>query len=499
MTDNKISTDAYHGLARNSFWVMVSNISMFSVLLITVFASRTLGDELFGKYVFLLAVNTVLADISVLGMTDYAAILVARERPRTASIVANALGLRIPFAAIFLAVSQLVIWFSMPEAQLAGLIIALDWVVRTVIHLMRGILRSRNAFSTDARVATIERGAVLLCTAIALYSGGGLISFALGFLAGRLFGVVACFRAYTGLGEHLYLSLDTQEWRNLLRGGAPIGLRGILKGLSFRIDAIMLGLFREASELGWYGAAYKLLEASFFFQEAVNTSFQPAISRAYGRSDHGLAADLYGRAYKLMLILGGVLAATAFLFADPLILLLFGEEFARSSGALEVLVWAMVFMFASTTSCTLLDAVESGIKTVRPYAIAAVANIVLNLALIPRYGYMGAAWSTLATELFLAVSMLKVSHAKKFTIPGRWLYGPIIACSALLGVALTIDQPHIVGLLLGCISFALLIVWLGVLDRVDTRYLKFLLSKIRSIGSRNIADSTPGGGNARND
>src|SRR5881296_1762966 len=102
MTQNTITVSEYHGLMKNSLWVIISNLSMAFILALTVIASRWLGDAVFGQYVFLLAIATLLSNLCVLGTTDYVGILCAREADRTGELVANTLGMRLPFAILFI-------------------------------------------------------------------------------------------------------------------------------------------------------------------------------------------------------------------------------------------------------------------------------------------------------------------------------------------------------------------------------------------------------------
>jgi O-antigen/teichoic acid export membrane protein len=485
MPRETLSTSEYHGLAKNSLWVMVSNLSMAFILALTVFASRLLGDVVFGQYVFLLAIATLLAELSVLGTVEYVSILTARQSDRTGELVANTLGLRLVFGVVYVLLCQVVVWFCMPEALFVSLLIVLDWLARTVIHLFRGILRARDVFPRDAKIATVERLSVLVCATVGLLIGRSLAAFALGVLLGRTVGVMACLRAYQWLGEHIRVSFCYAEWCVILRGGFPIGIRGMLKGVSFRIDVVMLGLLRTSAEVGWYGAAYKFLEASFFFQEAIGESFQPAISRAFGQNNLARLRDLFGRGYKLLFIIGGLAGAAGFVYADQLVALVFGSTYTHAAEALRILVWAMLMVFGSMTSLMLLDAVESGSKTVLPFALAVVVNVALNACLIPFFGFLGAAWSTLLTESFLTVMLLSLAYRAGYTFPVRWLYGPLVACGAFTMVArLLFPTSMLPGIMLGSGAFIAVIVALRVFDDTDYAYGRMLLLRIAGSGVR---------------
>jgi O-antigen/teichoic acid export membrane protein len=476
MERKNISIAEYHGLAKNSVWLMVSNLSMVFVLVLTILASRLLGDTVFGQYVFLLALSTLLSEICVLGTTDYAGILVAREPERMSSIVSNTLGLRIPFGIAYMLLCLLAARIFMPEALVAALLIASDWVVRTVIHFLRIVLRARDVFRLDAIVSTVERLAVLVGAGAGLFLGRSLVAFSLGFLAGRLVGLLACFKAYGRIGGRAGIGFDFDLWRGIIGGGYPIGIRTLLKGISFRIDAVMIGLLRTSAEVGWYGAAYKFLEASFFFQEAVGASFLPAIARSFGQKRLSAVRDLYGRGYKILFIIGGITAGAGFIYAERIVALVFGSEYAPAAPVLRILVFAMLMVFGSMTSISLIDAVGLQHRSVGVFVASLILNVTLNMFLIPRLGIMGAAWGTLLTQAFLAAALLRLSFRSGYAFPVAWLYGPLAACASFTLVCLAAPPlPSVLEPVLGMAAFAGVLMVFRVFDETDIGYARMLL------------------------
>jgi O-antigen/teichoic acid export membrane protein len=474
----KISLSQYHILAKNSLWVMLSNLSLGFVLLMTVISSRILGDVVFGQYTFMLAIATILVDISVLGTTDYVSIITAREPERTGELVANSLGLRILFGFVYLAVCSLVMYIVMPFALLAGFLIALDWVVRSLTHMLRGILRARNRFGWDTRAVTIERLAVLVFASLGLLLTQRLEYFALGFFVGRLVGLFTCVLAYYRLGEKIWLEYKPDVWRGIIKGGFPIGIRGMLKGISFRVDAFVLGLMRITAEVGWYGAAYKFLEAGFLFQDAVGGSFQPAISRAFGQKNTHLVADLYGRAFKLLLIVGGLTAAFIFINAEPITLFIFGVDYINTAAAIKILIWAMPLVFGTLTSIILLDSVGAQGRTVSFFFISTSMNLALNLALIPYIGYIGAALTTLITESFLCAALVYTVFKSGYKFPREWIVGPVIAAIAFTFIGMLFQPFNLAGSLMGLIAYIMALIVFKVFDQVDLGYGRQLMVRL---------------------
>jgi O-antigen/teichoic acid export membrane protein len=379
---------------------------------------------------------------------------------------------------------MIVTWFTMPEALPASLFISLDWLVRTLIRFVRGVLRARDVFHLDAQVATTERLATLIAASVGLFAGRTLLAFTLGFLIGRIIALSFCLWVYLRLGERLWIGFQYREWRTILRNSLPMGLRGMLRVVSFRVDAVILGLLRPSQEVGWYGAAYQFVEVSFFFQEAIGGSFQPAIARASGRGLQGMVSDLYGRAYKLILTISGLGAAIGFVYAGRLVALAFGDNYVNSTPALRILIWVMLLVPSWMMSVVLLDAVGSQAKTVRPFFVSVAGTILLNLFLIQQVGFLGAAWSTLLTEFFLTITLLRTSFNLGYRFPLTWLVGPVVACGAFTAVASMLHSSLILGAGLGLAAFLTTLVVFGVFDEVDRGYGQLLFKKVMNLARR---------------
>lgn len=101
-----------------------------------------------------------------------------------------------------------------------------------------------------------------------------------------------------------------------------------------------------------------------------------------------------------MIIMLGVL------YSKEIVLLCFGQGYHDSVRLLPWLLVALIFVLPNGVLTQAAIAQNSE----RFYALAAgggaVVNIVLNSILIPRFGGLGAAWATIATEVFLSICLV---------------------------------------------------------------------------------------------
>ena len=118
-------------------------------------------------------------------------------------------------------------------------------------------------------------------------------------------------------------------WRDV----GPIAIASVFAALYFRIDVLLLGLWRPIEDVARYNAVYRLVEAMRLFPAAVLTVALPAVLT---RRDAGFAWRLSGG-----LAIFGVLAAVAvWIIAPQLIALTYGARYADAVPVLRVLLLA---------------------------------------------------------------------------------------------------------------------------------------------------------------
>ena len=179
-------------------------------------------------------------------------------------------------------------------------------------------------------------------------------------------------------------------------------------------DTIMLGIWASAAEVGVYGAAVRTAMLTGFVLVAVNSIVAPKFAAMYAQSDIEGLEKLAQSAARLMAALAFPMLL-AFTIFPSWVLSLFGTEFTQGALALAILaVGQFVNVVTGSVGYLLM---MTGHERLMQYNLmaSALANVLLNIVLIPPFGIIGAA---LATSVTLAgmniVSTLLVS--KKLSI-----------------------------------------------------------------------------------
>lgn len=167
-----------------------------------------------------------------------------------------------------------------------------------------------------------------------------------------------------------------------------------------KIDKIMLGELIGQNSVGLYTAAYSICISWTFILRAIIETARPVIMENKGKSE-----ELYHKSirqlYAIIVWLSILSALLLTIFSKPIIIILFGEQYLGSIPVLRILGWYICFSYLGGARSIWL--VMEGKQRFEKYLATCgmITNIVLNIFLIPKFSIMGAAISTLFTEIFI--------------------------------------------------------------------------------------------------
>ena len=236
---------------------------------------------------------------------------------------------------------------------------------------------------------------------------------------------------------------------------------GNLKGRSFNdVDVLVLGVFVSPQLVGIYSVAWGITSFIGIFGSSIRNTLFPELSYASStqqtRSFSRLISD--SLTYSGLVAIPGLFGS---LIIAERLLRIYGEEFTRGVTVLSLLVLAMLIYDYQNQFLNGLNAVDRPEIAFRVNAIFIVANLVLNVALVSIFGWVGAAVATvIAASIGLVVSFIYLRAIVEFNIPiselGRQLSAALIMTlivgATRLSVESTVSNIHntifVVGLVL---------------------------------------------------
>lgn len=428
----------------------------------TVYLARTLGTALYGVIVLATAVLLYLTFISDLGIEALGIRDVAAERDRLPATLAATLGARLLVGVALAAITAAVGLLLMPQPD--GAVLAIyAFVLLPVamgtkwVHL--GLERAGAA--SWGRMITELVAAVLIIALVR--RPADLVRAPLAQLLGEAVGALVLLRLLpTGLGR-VRAVLDPGAIRPLLARSWPIVGHSLLGLAIFNSDFLFLRGFRDSAAVGLYAAAYTLISFFLNLGAAYTMTLLPVITRL--RDDPEEARTLYDGSMAQVMAGALPVAIGGFLVAGGVIDLVFTPAYHASTLPLQVLLWTIPVALIRNVSQGVLIGYGRQDQLLHTVAWAAAVNVVLNLALIPKWGMLGAALATLATEIVRTTLAAWYARGLGFPMTSPLRFTRIVVAALAMGAAVWLagGLPVVATIAIGALAYGAALALLGVL------------------------------------
>jgi len=397
----RIKLKSRHGLQAiiaNTGWLFADKILRMGVgLFVGVWIARYLGPEQFGLWNFAMAFAALFGAFATLGLDGIVVRELVKNPERQNELLGSAFALKLIGGAVTLLIAliaislvrsgeTLTLWLVGLSA--AGFIFqsvnVIDFYFQAKVQSRYTVYAANGAFvlMTLVKIALLLTSAPLIAFA---WAGLGEIALTAVFL-------LAAYRFnHHNMREWRY---DGRVARELLKDSWPLILSGLAIMIYMRIDQIMIGQMLGAKEVGLYSAAIRISEVWYFIPMAIVSSVFPAIIDAKKKCE-ALYYQRLQKLYNLLVILSLAVAIPMTFLADWVMELLFGREYILAGPVLSISIWCGLFASLSVASGKWFINEGYTKLALKRNLYGAVLNIVLNYYLIPIYGMLGAALSTL--------------------------------------------------------------------------------------------------------
>lgn len=234
------------------------------------------------------------------------------------------------------------------------------------------------------------------------------------------------------------------------------------------LDSTMIGYLAVNSEYenGCYGSAIKIINVISIVMMADGLVFASRNARDYARGNYDSLKEHLGIAFRYVWVLGFPIIAGLLVLSDQISLCIFGEGYEKvplllrlftvrvlTHGIMNVIVNQYLLPTGREKICTAFNA--GGIT----------ANFILNLALIHRYGCIGAATASIVSESLLTCAFIAyfvfenkfwnnviIKQSYKYVIASVVMSIPVIILKQVWGA-----QWYLVGIiiLIGAVIYGL--------------------------------------------
>lgn len=408
--------EAFQKYFKNTGWLMLGKILS---LIVGIFIAKFLGPHDFGDLSFAVAFTAIIAAVGTLGLDSFIIREILHQPAKRDEVMGTAFWMRIGVSIFLVPASVLIYLFfrSLADQQGAELTLVITFCASALFFKAFNIIDSYFQSQVRSKFVVQVQNICLIISSLIKISFVllklPLVYFAFALVLDGLMLSVGLVIIYHR--ENLQIKawvFNTSRAKSLLSQSWPLILSAVMVTLYMQIDILMLKYFAGSTEAGIYSAAARISEAWYFIPVAIVTSVFPAIIHAR-KTDIARYQKRLQNLYDLLVAISLPVALIVSLGADTFIRLVYGEQFDGAGVMLSIHIWSGIFVFLGSASGQYLLAEGFTMISFYRTAIGAIANILLNLWLIPMYGGLGASAATLIAYFIATFSILLYSKTRQ--------------------------------------------------------------------------------------
>jgi len=371
-----------------------------------ILVARTLGPSGYGAFAAVMALTAVFSPFAGCGHDAILVRDVARDRKRFRESWGRSLFMVAVSGLPLVVVVVILGWLILPSSISLWVVIAVALSDLIFARVLEMAARAFQAFEWMGRAVALRAlfsalrlaGAVIM---IWVYSAPDVESWSIFYVMAS---AIAC------VGSVLYVNssiakpvLSTEGIRENIAEGIFFSISGSAEKINTDIDKAMLARLASLDIAGIYSAAYRIVDVVF---TPIGALLASAYAKFFQHGSEGIASSL---AYALRILpipaLYAVVGGVALYVMAPMVVVILGESFSEAVYVVQWLSVLPLLMVGRHFPSMILGG--AGFQRVRSLCQigAALINVFLNLWLIPLYGWYGAVWATLTTEVLLGVML----------------------------------------------------------------------------------------------
>jgi len=470
-------------IAKNTLALFTAQLVVsISSIILSIYIARNLGDIIFGRYSFALAFTAFFAIFSNLGYDTLLVREVARNKPQANKYLSNILIIRSILSIIFFVLLVILVNLMNYPSYTKSVVylFGIYTLLSSLSNIFKSTFRAFEKMEYETVVTIIINVIRVSSGVLVLFLGYGLMELALVFLFSSVFDLIISSLICEYNFVKIDLEADLSFWKDSIKKALPLGMLSIFGIIYTRVDTIMLSLMKGDAVVGWYNAAYNLVLGFKPIPYLFIGALLPLMSYYYTSSKKSLK-NIYSNSFKYLLILGLPLTLGIALLADKIIILFYGQQFTSSIVALQILAGDVLIIFLYSALGGLLISIDKQNQMAIFAAVTALANVILNLLLIPSLSYVGAAVATIASETVLLIFYVYFisKHFYKLSF-SKIIFKPLLATS-IMGIFVYFCRFINLFLLifLSIILYFLILYFVKGFAKEDVNYLKQLFMKTK--------------------
>lgn len=438
-----------HRIAKNTLSLFVSGLMAPAIAMVAViYLARVLGPGDFGAVNFAIALTTYFTIFTDMGLGLYGTRELSRDRENLCEYLGDMLGLRVFLSAVSFSLLLLFVLMLNKPHEIKMLVVVfglglfpsaflLEWAYQGIermeyIGISRILMKAIFAALVVLFVRKHEQLILVPWFQLVVTITITAIFF---FIFVRKFGAPR-FR------------LNVREWGGMLKGALPLGISVVLIQVITNLGTVMLGFMKDDEQVGYFNAAYKIIFPVVMAAASYFDAIFPVLSN-YCQTSLEKLEKIQKYTARIMVSVAVPCAVGGMLTAGPIVRLFYGPAYEPAVAVFRVLACVAAVICINMIYARGLWACNQQGVYLKIVLVQAALNLAVNLALIPRWGVVGAALGTLSAEL---LGLTLYGRAFKRIINVRFvpfLGRPLLAALVMAFYLVSLRQMDVYVLLIG--------------------------------------------------
>ncbi|KKR14239.1 MAG: Heteropolysaccharide repeat unit export protein [Candidatus Falkowbacteria bacterium GW2011_GWA2_39_24] len=430
--------------------------------------TRYLGSVGFGQYTTIITFASFFAIIADLGLTLVTGQMINKPGIDQTKVLNNLFAFRLLSALILVGLAPIVINFFpyTPAIKIGVITVSIAYFFLSLnqifVSIFQKYLRTERIVIAEvisrlvlvAMIIIVKLGDYGLTGLLWAMIASNLISFLLHYVLALRFAKVG-------------FSFDKVIWREIMSRSWPLMLTIVFNLIYLKADILFLSLLKSDYEVGWYGAAYKVVDVlatiPFLF---AGIMLPILVNQWHDQSKENFIRTLQ-RMFDLTALAVIPLLVGGYFLADPMMLYVAGSDFIAAGPILQILLLAVVAVFFTCVFTHAMVSMDKQKQLIGYYLFTALTAIPVYYFGIKYWSYFGAAWGTVYSESLIGIFALILVWRHTKWLPKLRLFGKSLLATGIMALLLSALQNWasqspgqlVVVMMLGVVVYAIFLYW----------------------------------------
>ncbi len=433
---------------------------------------RPLAISSFGWYTTVISFLGFVGILIDFGLIPVTAQMMSEPEHDKKALFKNLLGFRFATAIVFLGIAPLVaLLFPYPTpVKIAIAFSALSFLGVAMNQVLIGLYQTKLKMHIPAIGEVLGRIALIIGLWLVMSKGSSFLPVMVVLVVAALV-QTATLWILAQRDIAIGFAFDWSVWKTIMTKMWPIAISIIFNVVYLRGDTLLLSVMRSQSEVGMYGAAYRVLDIVAQLAMMIMGVMLPLMAYAWSRNNREDFKKFYQQSFDIIMMLGLPMMTGLILLAEPIISFVAGIDFAPAGALLRILAIAVFGVYLGAVFGHAAVAINKQKQTMWIYISDAILTLIGYLIFIPKFGLAGAAWMTVFSELYAGILLfLTIRYHSQQRLHTKTVV-KIIASTAVMGGTLNVlaGQNIFLLILIGIIVYTAVLLGLGGVSKETIR------------------------------